>query len=144
MFSSIGSNSPSESKIVSAIREDILNYAHQGNKIIIGRGGAYIARHLFNALHVRLTAPLNWRIDFLREKYDMSKEKAKDMVHSMDIKRKAWIEHIAGPNPEPAIYDLTFNRKKFNHEMIVDQIIAALESMDLIVPASAESTIHHN
>ncbi len=56
--------------------------------ILIGRGGVTITRNHPKSLHVRLTAPLEWRINAVMEKRKLPEEKVKPYTIEMDIKRK--------------------------------------------------------
>ena len=52
-----------DSSVKKAIKEVVLSIAKEGNAVIIGRGGVAITRDMTNALHIRLVAPLYWRVE---------------------------------------------------------------------------------
>ena len=123
---------PTKKNIINGIKGIIWLYANRGQSVILGRAGAYITREIPNSLHVRINAPIEWRIQRISEKRQLDELKACELVMAMDKKRKAWIERIAGKNSEKSIYDITFNKSSFDEDYIVEAIYEAMISKGMI------------
>ncbi len=104
--------------------ETILHLAHIGNCVIIGRGANIITASLNNAFHVRLVAPLDFRIKSVQEFYGNSKNDAVDFVKKEDAKRNAFIkEHFNKNAEDPLLYHAVINTGLFTLDEVA-QLIA--------------------
>ena len=62
----------------------IKRYAAQGNTIIVGRGGVVFTQNVLNSLHVKLEAPLEWRVKQISNKHDISEVEAEKYILEID------------------------------------------------------------
>ena len=76
-----------DSSVKKAIKEVVLSIARDGYAVIIRRGGVAITRDMANAIHVRLVAPVHWRVQNVMKKKGMIIEKAEEYVTQTDEKR---------------------------------------------------------
>jgi cytidylate kinase len=82
----------------------ILSVAHQGNAIIVGRGGNLIVR---DALRVRLRAPFRHRVETIAAALGISREEAERRVRESDRQRADFIRvEFAHDIDNPEEYDL--------------------------------------
>jgi len=88
-----------DNSVKKAIREVVLSIARDGYAIIIGRGGVAITRDMANALHVRLVAPIYWRVQNVMKKKGMIIEKAEEYVLQTDEKRHRLIVDFLDKKP---------------------------------------------
>lgn len=100
----------------------ILQIAADGNCIIVGRAGHIIAKDIKNALHLRLVAPLDYRIKTIMQNNHLNREEAINFIHKVDKERLAFRKAILKEDPQNEIFDITFNRAAFNDEEMVDLI----------------------
>ena len=122
----------SDRKIKNTIKKMIYTFGHKGNTIILGRGGATITRDIESSLHVRLIAPLNWRTEVIKKRFDYDNKQAREFVLDTDKKRKLLREEMAGTEIDDTLYDVFFNAKTFNCDEITDIIIKMMEMRYLI------------
>ena len=116
-----------DSSVKKAIREVVLSIAREGNAVIIGRGGVAITRDMTNALHIRLVAPLYWRVENVMKKKGMIIEKAEEYVVETDEKRHKMILDFLDKKPQNIdfLFDSTLNRSSFT----IDQLSLLILNM---------------
>jgi len=117
----------SDSSVKKAIMEVVLSIAREGHAVIIGRGGVAITRDMTNALHIRLVAPLYWRVENVMKKKGMIIEKAEEYVIETDEKRNKMIVSFLDKKPQSLdyLFDSTLNRSSFS----IDQLSALILEM---------------
>ena len=117
----------SDSSVKKAIRDVVLSIAREGHAVIIGRGGVAITRDMTNALHIRLVAPLYWRVENVMRKKSMIIEKAEEYVVETDEKRNKMIVSFLDKKPLSIdyLFDSTLNRSSFS----IDQLSALILDM---------------
>jgi cytidylate kinase len=96
--------------------------AEQGNIIFLGRGSVAVTRKLKNSFHIKLMAPLDWRIEQVMTRFNYTREKAIVFVDESDKQRAKLIECFGG-NADYSLFDATFNTATLTHDEIVDQIL---------------------
>ncbi|MGI9544424.1 MAG: AAA family ATPase [Cyclobacteriaceae bacterium] len=121
-----------DKKIQKGIRDLVTSYARIGNLIIVGRAGVAVTRSLDRSLHVKLEAPLAWRVEYLRRSKGISLEKALALVQQNDQCRRVFISHMTNEPYEEAFFDVTFNRATLSTDAIVKSTLQLLESKQLI------------
>lgn len=119
-----------DSSVKKAIREVVLSIAREGHVVIIGRGGVSITREMTNALHVRLVAPVYWRVQNVMKKKGMIIEKAEEYTLQTDEKRQKLIVDFLDKKPQciDYLFDVTLNRSSFTLEQISSLIMTMYES----------------
>ena len=119
-----------DSSVKKAIREVVLSIARDGYAVIIGRGGVAITRDIANALHVRLVAPLYWRVRNVMTKKGMIIEKAEEYTLQTDEKRHKLIIDFMDKKLSSidSLFDVTLNRSSFTIEQISSMIMTMYES----------------
>jgi cytidylate kinase len=133
IFSGVGSTTGiSNKKIIERVKEIIRNYAKKGNVVIVGRGGAALTQKIPNGLHVRLIAPVRWRIEAIMRWKDISRLKATEMVNEMDVRRRMWTENLSDKPFDNNYYDLVINNQKMKEKDILDIIMHILEKRKMI------------
>jgi cytidylate kinase len=119
-----------DSSVKKAIREVVLSIARDGYSVIIGRGGVAITHAMANALHVRLVAPMYWRVKNVMKKKGMIIEKAEAYTVETDEKRHKLIVDFLDKRPLSIdhLFDVTMNRSSFTIEQISSLIMTMYES----------------
>ena len=112
----------SERKIKNTIREVIRSIGEQGRVIIVGRGGAAILKDIPNSLHVKLIAPLDYRVNGVSKRHEITHYEARKLAEEMDKKRSQLRMDLAGRKMELVDYDLIFNSEKFKVDEIVKTV----------------------
>jgi CMP/dCMP kinase len=99
----------------------------QGNAVVVGRGGQVVLHDLPDVLHVRLTAPLELRIQRHAERAGLKVEAARESVLARDRATADFIRHYYDADvADPMLYDLIINTSKLTPSAAADLIISAL------------------
>lgn len=119
----------SDLRVKKAIRDVVMTMCKEGNIILVGRGGVAIAHSISCSLHIRLVAPLYWRIENVRKKKELSLEKAEEYVIDTDEKRFNLIQTFLDQKPLNIdyLFDATINRSSFTIGDISEMIISMYE-----------------
>lgn len=118
---------PGEKRIKNAFHDILLSIANEGNAIIVGRAGYYITNHLQKSYHVRLYAPLEWRVDRFSEKRELSYQDAMKQVEDMNKNRLQFLEYFRDNKKQNKPFNQEFDCSVNSIEQIVDQIWSDLE-----------------
>ncbi|HOY31364.1 MAG TPA: cytidylate kinase family protein [Bacteroidales bacterium] len=123
----------SDRKILKTLDKIILDFALHGNVVIIGRGGMAVTRHLPLGIHVRLFAPLEWRIQRLfNSGLCKTMEEAKKLSNQIDFKRNALLKSKTKSENYEDDFDIFYNCKYMTEEEITDSIIQILKGKRLL------------
>ena len=122
----------SDKKIRKTIVEVIRNIAKTGDVIIVGRGGVAFATDNPKSLHIKLTAPIEWRTERISHSYHKTKSEALKYILETDKERKFLIDTFMGFDTDTSIFDITFNRKTLKESEIIASIINLLEMKKLV------------
>jgi cytidylate kinase len=123
---------PGDHKIKKTIGEVIRTFAEQGHVIIVGRGGVSITRDITNSLHIKLQAPLEWRINDVSKKQMISLAEARKKIQLVDTQRALIREFFEGKKVDNGAFDLIFNYMTLDEDDIIATIIRLMESKNLI------------
>jgi len=111
----------SDRKVVHTLSTIIRDFAIRGNVIIIGRNGVGITAGLPNGMHIRLIAPIEWRVKQLMEKTCYKTlEEARSHAEEIDYRRKLFLHTKSQKDP---VFDIYYNSQRFSAEEIADSII---------------------
>ena len=122
----------SERKIRKTISEVIHTFGERGRVIIVGRAWSTILRDIPNSLHVRIIAPLDYRVEGVSKRHQISLKAARKLTLDMDKKRAILRNDFAGKKINDVDYDLVLNSKTLSLEQMVAIIEKAAEIRKLI------------
>ncbi len=122
----------SERKIKNTICEVIRSIGERGNVIIVGRAGVAILKDIPNSLHVKLIAPLDYRVDGVSRRHQISHTKARKLTLEMDKNRSQLRAEFAGIKMDLVDYDLIFNCQALKSEEIVKLVSKAAKIKGLV------------
>ena len=119
---------PSSLQVFKKFAETIFKLAANGRVILIGRGSSVITSKLRGGLHVRVVAPMDWRVKQVAEFEDISDLKeARRYVEKNDRERGRFVQdYCAADLKEPSLYDLICNQQRLGVEGIIDLIVKAI------------------
>jgi len=123
---------PSDAKVKKTLADVIRGFAKEGNVIIVGRAGVSLTRSIRNSLHIRLQAPVEWRVKIVSERQNISVDAARRKLLEIDYKRNHLREYYEGMKPEDSIFDIIFNYQTMNEEEILESIIKVMELKKMI------------
>jgi len=122
----------SEKKVVKTVTEVIRTFALDGFCIIVGRAGHFIAHDIKNALHLRLVAPLEYRIKTIIENNRLNREEAIEFIEMVEKERMAFRKSIGNVPCEEDCFDLFINRASFDDEKTIELIELAVEKKEIL------------
>jgi cytidylate kinase len=117
----------SDRVILKTVKEVIKGFAVDGCCIIVGRAGHIIARDIEHSLHIRLEAPLDWRIEKIVSRNIVSADEALKFITETEKKRDTFRKHYLNKKHPEEIFDLTINVSRFKPENIVKLVKSAIE-----------------
>ena len=123
---------PSDAKVKKTLADVIRGFAKEGNVIIVGRAGVSLTRSIPNSLHIRLQAPVEWRVKIVSERQNLSIDEARRKLLEIDYKRNHLREYYEGMKPHDSIFDIIFNYQTMNEEEILESIIKVMELKKMI------------
>ncbi len=100
----------------------ILQIANDGFCIIVGRAGHIIAEGLKNSLHIRLIAPMEYRINTIIQNKSFNREESIGFIERVEKKRTQFRKSILKDDPSHEMFDITINRAAFSDEEIIELI----------------------
>jgi cytidylate kinase len=118
-----------EKKVQKTLVNVIRNFANEGNKIIIGRGGCVICSDIEKAVHVRIDAPMSWKIDQQMNKKGFTREEAIQYIEETESNRSNFRQTIKGKKECCEMYDLLINQSRFSDNEIVELVLAAIKKI---------------
>ena len=123
---------PVDIKVKKTIGDVIKEFAYRGKVIIVGRGGVSLLRDTPKSLHIKITAPLEWRINDVSRRYMVSLEEAEKRIKEIDQKRDHLREFFADRKIDDTAFDIIFNYYSCTEQEIIDCILKVMEKRDMI------------
>ena len=122
----------SDRRIRNVISEVIRTFGEKGRVIIVGRAGVAILRDIPNSLHVKLIAPLDFRVKGVSKRHQISYTAAKKLTLDMDKKRSQLRAEFAGKKMDLVNYDLIFSCQTLESDEIVKLVAKAAKIKGLV------------
>lgn len=122
----------SEAKIANTVREVVRSLSVSGFNIIVGRAGHIIAADIKNALHLRLEAPLEYRVRNIMFNNRLSSEEATAFIERVEKERMAFRKAIKADLVREEYFDLTINRNSFGDREAMELIMLAIEKKGIL------------
>jgi cytidylate kinase len=124
---------PVEDRVFQELVRVTRTICEKGHAVVIGRGGCKIAEDMPKGFHIRIVAPLSWRVRQAATFYGLSEEEAARRTRFLDAEREAFFrryfdEDISNPN----LYDMVLNQERLSMDLIVDLVAKAMEAKGLI------------
>jgi cytidylate kinase len=109
-------------KMIALVTSVLQNAAEEGNRVIVGRGSAYILSGRSDTFHVFLYAPRDYKISRVRQ-YCTSERHAEDVIDTADKERAAFIrQHFHLDWPDRHMYHLMINAA-MGEDAVIDTIL---------------------
>lgn len=109
-------------------RRIIEEFALVGNVVFVGRGSQILLAHLPQVLHIRVTAPLHQRVQYLMQREHISSERAHNLLKRKERSLSYYHTTLYKSDVnDPRLYDLVLNSGAFSLDEQVDLICKVLE-----------------
>jgi cytidylate kinase len=123
----------SDKKIKKTVIDVIRSFADDGFCIIVGRASNIVAYEIKNSLHIRLVAPQEDRINSLMFRNGWSKAESIRFMEQVEKERIAYRQAaMTLSSVQTELFDITFNRAKFDDAMLTDIIMEAIQSKKIL------------
>jgi cytidylate kinase len=118
-------------RMVEALNRVVLALAHQDNMVILGRSGFAILAEFADVLHVRIQAPIQFRIKQVMERRKIaSVAQAEALVRESDRVRAAFVEGFYGSRwDKTQAFNVVIDTSKVSEQLAVDWLVQAAKAL---------------
>lgn len=116
-------------RMMTMMQEIMDRLGHEGNAVVVGRGGPYFLRENPCAFHVFLYAP---RAEKIRRVIadGHSEQEAEELVDSVDLERRAYVKHYFNADwPTRSLYHMMLNTAVGN-EPVINTILKTMHLVE--------------
>jgi cytidylate kinase len=125
---------PSQVAVYRKLAETVRTLCFNGNVVVVGRAGNVITRDMKNGYHVRMVAPMDWKITNIAEKVELSRREAEKLINDKTEEREGFIRNYVRFDPsDPHNYHLLINNGLHSAEEAARIVIEGLKRKGLIV-----------
>jgi hypothetical protein len=126
----MGPNSTQPMKAFALTKEVIRYFARAGNTIIIGRGGVAVTQNFPNTIHVRLIAPMEFKVANLMKSIGLSESEATERITERQGERNKFIKHFTHLDlSDPGLYHLILSNDKSTIREMSDLVISRIQAL---------------
>jgi hypothetical protein len=116
----------------------IRGLAHEGNVLVLGRGGQVLLRTHPGALHVQTVAPFDHRVEEIMARHTLPKRAAQNRVRASDRARFDYLRRYHDADwLDSTLYHLVLNSDRLTVATATDLIIAAQRAIQQPVGAAS-------
>jgi cytidylate kinase len=123
---------PGDDKVKKTIADVIRTFSKEGKVVIVGRGGVSLTQDIKNSFHIKLEAPMEWRIQKVCEMYQLTPDEATKRILEIDYKRNKLREYYEVKKPDPWVFDMIFHLNRMSVEEIVETSVGIIEARKFI------------
>ena len=104
----------------------ICGLAHEGNVLILGRGGQALLQDYPGALHVQTVAPFSHRVEEIMARHGLDRRDAQNRVRASDRARFDYLRRYHDADwLDSTLYHLVLNTGRLSATAAADLLIAA-------------------
>lgn len=119
-----------EAQCINLVRTAVLAAHRQGDMVIAGRGGQAILRDRLDVLHVRIEAPIEQRIQRLRDSERLGDLEARAYLAERDRAAAQYLDRFFGVRwDDPLNYHLVLNTGRWDLDAAVEIIAYAVSQL---------------
>jgi cytidylate kinase len=119
----------SHDKAFEKIARYIVQIALVGNAVVVGRGGAILCAGMANCYHFRLEAGLEWRVETIMRRHEVSRREAEHLAETGSKQRERFMSYSLGVDVADAgHYDAIFNNERHTVDDMASSILAYVRS----------------
>jgi len=114
----------------------IAQFADEGDVVILGRGSQYILNDHPDAVHILLVNEFENRVNFMVDRYEISRKKAERTVVNEDRRRVSLYKRLGKSDYEnPQLYHMVLNMGRLDLETARDMVCKLVERKLALNPA---------
>ncbi|PKP53093.1 MAG: hypothetical protein CVT92_05850 [Bacteroidetes bacterium HGW-Bacteroidetes-1] len=122
----------SDRSIRNTLRNLVSTFAQEGNVIIVGRAGAIITAGMSGGLHIRLVAPIEWRIKNIQRQKDLTEAQANEYVKTTDEQRSKLLYEFSKKQICEIHFDMVFNNASLTDIEIASMIFGLMKQRNMV------------
>ena len=128
LFQTTFSKFPPQVAVYRKLAEVVRTLAINGHVVIVGRAGNVITRGMPYGLHVRIVAPMSYKVKRIAAMLKVSQNEAREIIEKKEIDRESFIKNFLKFDPEdPHNYDVVINNENFAVDELARLIIDAMK-----------------
>ncbi len=105
------------------------DFGQTGRAVIVGRASQVILGNHPAACHIKVVAPIEQRIEQIKQSRDMDEDNARKLAEQHDNWRNAYLRNAHGADwDDPLLYDLTINTGRVSPEQAVELIVGYIRA----------------
>jgi cytidylate kinase len=121
---------PEEKSLVAATEKVVADLAAEGRVVLVGRAAPAVLSGTHDALHVKIVAPVPFRIGRIREADGVDEREAERRLRESDANRARYHRHHYGRDwSDPATYHMVLNTGALGLEGATDLIVVRAKAM---------------
>ena len=125
------------------IQDALCEWARKDNVIYHGNAGHLLLRGISHLFRIRLIAPLEFRVQKIVERTNMTDEQAVSYIEKIDAQRRAWNLLLYGVDwLNPSLYDLTINLENMNVDAAVEIAAAGVKRREFAATARSRKDMN--
>ncbi|MGD8306562.1 MAG: cytidylate kinase-like family protein [Ignavibacteria bacterium] len=114
---------------LSFIREAFLKSIEKDDVVYHGFAGHFFSKEIPNILKVRILANIDYRINVLMHRENISEDKARKLLHQIDRERKQWSLYLHGIDTNATeLYDIVLHIDNLNVDDAVEFVYILAKS----------------
>lgn len=119
LFQTTFSKFPPQVVVYRKLAETVRTLASHGHVIIVGRAGAAITKDMERGYHVRIVAPMEWKIERIARVCNVSQKEAEKMILQKNREREEFLRtFVKFDSSDPKNYHLVINNAEHSPEDI--------------------------
>jgi cytidylate kinase len=116
----------SEANALALVQRAIEAACRIGNVVVVGRGGQILLKDCPDILHVRIIAPMEERIQRVKQEYKLERRPAQDLIEAHDSASADYVKRLYGYDwADPLLYHLVLNTGKLEPEAAARLVVEA-------------------
>jgi cytidylate kinase len=120
---------PSIWSLEQQVAQAIIQFAHVGHMVFVGRAGHLLTQSLPGGFHVRLVASKEVRVRRMMNEHGMTAHEAEAQIERTDLGRRRFLRsHFAKDIDDPHTYDLVINTDRIGPETAASLVIEGLRN----------------
>ncbi len=121
---------PPQVVVYRSLAETVRTLATNGNVIIVGRAGRAITRGMEGGYHVRIVAPMEWRVERIAGLCGLTRREAEKMILEKGRSREDFLRRfVKFESADPSDYHLVVNNAEHGMDGAARMIIAGLSTL---------------
>jgi len=128
LFQTTFSKFPPQVAVYRKLAEVVRTLAINGHVVIVGRAGNVITREMPYGLHVRIVAPMSYKVKRIAAMLKVSQAEAREIIEKKEMDRESFIKNFLKFDPEdPHNYDVVINNENFAVDELARLIIDTMK-----------------